>query len=73
MTFSVAARFVMLQSMEALVPGPAGPLVATTTEAVQGLVCVGREPAITQPRSVVGSSVMGSVLRSPTAPGKLLC
>lgn len=51
-------------------PGQAGPRAAIMTEAVQGLVCVGHEPVITLLLSVVASSVMGSVWRSPTAQGK---
>lgn len=71
LTFSVADRFVTLRSTEASVPGPAGPLVATTTEAAPGPACVEREPAITPPRSAAASRVTGSASRSPTAPGKL--
>lgn len=50
-------------------PGPAGPHVVITMEAVPGPVCVGHEPVITPRPSVVASSAMASVWRSPTAPG----
>lgn len=59
----------MWQSMEALALGPDGPHVATMMEAAQGPVFVGHEPVITPALSVEASSVMGSALKSPTAPG----
>lgn len=61
----------MLLSMGALVPGLGGPAALTMMEVAQGLVCVGREPVITPPLSVVAKSAMGSVLKLPTAPGIL--
>lgn len=69
--FFVANRSVMWQSMEALVPGQAGPHVVITMEAARGPVCVGHEPVITPPLSVVASSATASAWKSPTAPGKL--
>lgn len=59
----------MLQSMEALVRGQAGPCVAIMMEAVRGLVCAERELAITLLLSVAAKGVTGSAWRSPTAQG----
>lgn len=66
----VPNRSVMWRSMEALEPGQAGPRVVIMMGAARARVCVGHEPAITPPLSVVASSAMGSAWRLPTAQGK---
>ena len=66
----VTDRSVMLQLMEALVPGRAGPRVATATRAAGGgPACAGPGLVIAPPLSVAASSATASALKSPTAPG----